>query len=192
MNTIARRSMGALGALVAGVALGAGLLTAQSGGRVTEFVGVVRRRMLHLTDGQHSYQAACGRSDGYFNFYVRDAFGDWVYNLSGGQDIYGCTVAFNNVGGFGSSCFPDPALGVIGGATGTPTGHPVVDVIWADGNNDVIDTALQPVCIEIVADTCYTEYDNANMTNPWPARPKCRSTRGFRWARRNSDPGPLP
>ena len=100
--------------------------------------------------------AACPRSDGYFDFYVPDGYGDWLYDFSGGQDVYGCITAFNNVGGFGSSCFPDPALLVIGGSPGSPTGNAVGDAIMDGLNNHVIDNAVQPICIYLIDGTCFT------------------------------------
>jgi hypothetical protein len=111
----------------------------------------------YLTDGYASYQAACPRADGGWNFYVADS-GQWSYVFSALTDVYGCTTAWSDAGTIGSSCVQgwlDP-MGYVGGGGSMLTGNPVIDAIMTETNNAIITTWLSPTCIEIVGDVCYT------------------------------------
>ena len=135
-----------------GVAIGAGgLLTAHTAGAESPPAWIpYPDGCAYFTDGQYSYEIACPRSDGGFDFYTPDG-GEWVYSFSGGIDANGCAVVWNNAGQSASTCVAT----IGGGGTGGLTGIPEIDSIVIDTNNQIIDTWLQPTCIEVAGDVCY-------------------------------------
>ena len=145
--------MCALGALTTGIAAGAGLAAHTAGAESNAVWLVYDDGCIYLTDGQYNYESACPRSDGAFDFYLPDS-GQWVYAFSGTVDQYGCAVVWNNAGSVNSSCFQD-WVDSASGSGNILTGNPVIDSILIDTNNEIVDTWLEPNCVEVVGDVCY-------------------------------------
>jgi len=156
MNRIIRRGICALGVAVTGITAGAGFAGTAGAAETDATWDIYSDGCGYLSDGYASYQAACPRADGGWNFYLPES-GQWSYALTALTDMYGCTTVWNNAGTIASSCtqgWLDP-MGYVGGGS-TLTGNPVIDAMLIDTNNDIVTTWLSPTCIETIGDTCYT------------------------------------
>lgn len=110
----------------------------------------------YFWDGYSYTSVACPQSDGSYSFYF-SGYGEWVYSFSAGYLADGSAwLYYNGQYYFDSPSYGAPTYAVIGGSTwDTITGNPVIDQIVINSNNRMIDTWLEPNCIEIVGNTCY-------------------------------------
>ena len=104
----------------------------------------------YLTDdgGQTATEAACPRADGSIDVYVAES-GQWLYSQTvGGNVVQQSPDQFDP--SLTSSWLDSMSTG-----SSSMTGNPYLDSYLSAVNADIVDTWLQPNCVEVVGDTCY-------------------------------------
>lgn len=154
MNTFGTRSVKVAAVLATAAGAIIGGVAHTSAGAPTQWYAA-NDGCYYLSDdgGQTATTAACPDGNGYINVYAADA-GQWYYSLTVVAD--GGVVQQSPVQQSGSyqidaSSWLAPMLS----PSSTLTGNAVVDSYMTAVNNQIIDTWLQPTCVEVVGDTCY-------------------------------------
>jgi hypothetical protein len=114
----------------------------------------------YLTDdgGQTATEAACPRADGSIDVYVAES-GQWLYSQTvGGNVVQQSPVQQSPVQsdpgqldpGLTSSWLDSMSTGL-----SSMTGNFALDSYLSAVNADIVETWLQPDCVEVIGDTCY-------------------------------------